>query len=294
MAPVAALPGSASPSTSSAFLPPSSIEQSINRSPACAAAGEHQVVGLFDIRRTQFGPRAGDDLYQAERHSGFFQEPTAHSSENGVRLPPLGFQVFPGGVRVVARGQRDVDDLLEGVPAGFAVFRLDDVEHLVLAFSHQVVRTHQHRGPFRDRPCRPVLLRLPCAGGNIAGAAVPHSAERRAGHRVSDFAVLSRLGSVHPRRQTVEPGEAAGSSAQDPPRTPLQNIVSWSRHVGAGPQIPCGAKQSRVRTPRIPGRVIQESHRPSIRIPFRPNVFPNCSEYEQPQWSLCRRRRRQR
>ena len=61
-------------------------------------------------------------------------------------------------LRVVAGGETDVEYFFEGVPAGFAVLQLDQVEHFVLTLQHQVVKPQQYGRPLSCRTRRPLRL----------------------------------------------------------------------------------------------------------------------------------------
>jgi hypothetical protein len=95
--------------------------------------------------------------------------------------PPGRPQVTYGGASVVPRVERDVDDLLEGVPAGLAALGLHEVEHLVLAGEHQVVQPEEHAGPLGHRPRRPAALGL--AGPGEGGVDVGLGRDRQLRHR---------------------------------------------------------------------------------------------------------------
>jgi hypothetical protein len=102
-------------------------------------------------------------------------------------LAALGAQVVLGGVRVVAGGERDVEDLLERVTARLPVLELDEVQHLVLAVEHEVVQPHEDRRALGDRHGRPPGLHR--AGParrlrHVLGGAVRHLPQDAAGHRV--------------------------------------------------------------------------------------------------------------
>ena len=71
----------------------------------------------------------------------------------------VGPQEARGGPGVVAAHLRDVDDLLEGVPAGLAVFQLDQIEHRVLPGEQERREAQQHLRPLRGGQPAPVPLR---------------------------------------------------------------------------------------------------------------------------------------
>ena len=70
----------------------------------------------------------------------------------------LGVEVLVGGAGVVARGERDVHGLVEGVLAGLAGLPHDQVDDLVLAVEHEVVQAQQDPGPLVERGARPGRL----------------------------------------------------------------------------------------------------------------------------------------
>jgi hypothetical protein len=73
-------------------------------------------------------------------------------------LAPLGFEIVLGGVRVVARREAHVEHFFEGVPTGFPVLQLNQVEHFVLALQHQVMEPQEYGCPLGCRTCSPLGL----------------------------------------------------------------------------------------------------------------------------------------
>ena len=117
---------------------------------------------------------------------------------------------------VVARVERDVHDLLEGVPAGLAVLQLDEVEHLVLPGQHEVVQPEQDGGPVGDAASGPAWL-----GGAGRGERAAHVLDG------GDRQVRDRLaGERRPRRDPVAARRRDDSSHQ--PR----RVLHEGRHDG--------------------------------------------------------------
>ena len=120
-----------------------------------------------------------------------------------------------GGVGVVARDDRDVEDLLERVLARLAGLDLDEVEDLVLAGEHEVVEAAQHGAALGERRARPGGLHVAGAGErrlDVLGRALRDAAEQPAVERLLDLHVLARTLGAHPRRERLElgGGDAAG------------------------------------------------------------------------------------
>ena len=92
-------------------------------------------------------------------------------------------EVAAGAARVVPGGERDVDQLLERVPARLAGLELHQVEHLGLPVEQQVVQPQEHRRPFRQRHPGPALLGL--AGHGVGTVDVGRRRHRQLGERLT-------------------------------------------------------------------------------------------------------------
>ena len=245
-------------------MPPSSSEQPISRSAHCWAmslagggrAGEADVVGALDHRRTELAAGAGDHVPQTLREAGLLEQlgaeqrrqhrlgvglgdhrvageqrgqPVAERHRERVvpgrddpddalghvvDLDPgqpghdaelaLGVEVVVRRARVVARGQRDVQRLVERVLARLARLPADQVDDLVLAVEDQVVQAQQQ---LRER-CSSVVCAHACwarrarAKASLTSASLDCGiiAERLAGERGVRRDRLAR-GRDHPAGQ---------------------------------------------------------------------------------------------
>ena len=96
-----------------------------------AVAGQERGYGVGDSQGQRIIPRHDktDNAQRVVVFPGFCQE------WEGA-LAAAGFEVFLGGVGVVAGGDGGVEDFFKGVFAGLAVFLLDQVEHFPLTVQH--------------------------------------------------------------------------------------------------------------------------------------------------------------
>ncbi len=70
--------------------------------------------------------------------------------------------------RVVAGGDRHIDDFLEGVPPRLARLQLHEVEDLVAPVEHAVVEAQQHLASLGDRQLPPIVFCAPRARSTAA------------------------------------------------------------------------------------------------------------------------------
>ena len=98
-----------------------------------------------------------------------------------------GVEVLVRRAPVVARGERDVERLVEGVLAGLARLPADQVDDLLLAVEDEVVQPQQRRGADVDRRTGPLLLGLACPPERLVdvGRAWTAGCGRAAGRRAA-------------------------------------------------------------------------------------------------------------
>lgn len=150
--------------------------------------------------------------------------------------------------RVVAAHLRDVQDLLEGVPAGLAVLELDQVEHFVLAVEDEIREAEQHLGPVGGGPPRPVALRSPRGvrgGRHVLGRAARDLPEEAAGRRHLHLGRLPRPCRRGTGGQPVE--QVAGDPRAEQPRVDAGRAALRSRHA-----YPLAARLRAAATPSKP------------------------------------------
>ena len=157
---------------------------------------------------------------------------------------PAGAQVLLGGARVVARGQRDVPRLVEGVLAGLAGLPHDEVEDLGLPVEHQVVQAQQHGGPVGQRSACPRLL-----GASRTGVGLGHVGRRRLRHVRHRLAVDRREDLLGPSRRR-----------DDPPRQGRDVVgLQGVRRAGIVLRV-MGAVDQRAAGGALRGHVLESSH----------------------------------
>ena len=189
-------------------------------------AREERRKSVADAERQRVVPR-GDDADHALR---VVILPGLRERGQGARAAPR-LQVTRGRAGVVPAHLRDVDDLLEGMPAGFAVLQLDQVEHLILPAEQALGETQQHLRPVGDVDLRPAGLRLAC---NVSGCrdilrgAVRHMPECGAGRRHLD---RDRFPGARRDRARRQPGEqAAGDPRAEEPGVSTGRRLRRCRH----------------------------------------------------------------
>ena len=128
-------------------------------------------------------------------------------------------QAARGDAGVVAAHLRDVDDLLEGVPAGLAVLQLDQVEHLVLPVEQEPGEAEQHLRTFGGGQSAPVTLRCSCdvrGRGDVVRRAVRDMPEYAPGRWHLDRDQFPGPGGDGAVRQPAE--QTAGDPRTEKPR----------------------------------------------------------------------------